>query len=191
MHKNLLNWIRNFFAVEESTDRSTSIVSVEKINMDVDIEDCTEKDFNSLVKKLEDSLFNDCCMVCASKIIQRFFPGIDDMTRRALTKIYGIKGVDPTECSAGGEKPHGWVWIDKHEFNREERIYRIYGENHYFRDEFRYLFGESWMPNIKSVLWGSDKFNTPYGLYLIFKKQIEILQDIINITNNDIEERFN
>ncbi|WP_152901064.1 hypothetical protein [Rothia mucilaginosa] len=191
MFKNLLNRIRNIFVSEEYTDRSTSVVSIEKINVGVDLANRTEKDFNSLVKNLEDSLFNDCCMVCASKIIQRFFPEIDDMTRRALTKIYGIKGVDPTECSAGGKKPHGWVWTYKHEFNREERIYRIYWEDQYFRDEFRYLFGESWMPNIKSVLWGSDDFSTPYGLYLIFKKQIEILQGIIKITNSDIEERFN
>lgn len=191
MRKNLLNWIRNFFAVEESTDRSTSIVSVEKINVDADSDDCAEKDFNSLVKNLEDSLFNDCCMVCASRIIQRFFSKSDEMTRRILTKIYGIKGIDPAECSVDGKNPHGWVWTYKHEFNREERIYRIYWENQYFRDEFRYLFGDSWMPNIKSILWGSDEFNTPYGLYLIFKKQIEILQDIIKITNSDIEERFN
>lgn len=59
MFENLLNRIRSIFASEEYTDRSTNVVS--------------EKDFNSLVKNLEDSLFNDCCMVCASKIIQRFF----------------------------------------------------------------------------------------------------------------------
>jgi len=161
------------------------------LNMGVDSNDYAEKYFNSLVKNLEDILFNDCCMVCASKIIQRFFPEIDDMTQRALTKIYGIKGIDPAECSADGKNPHGWVWSHEPEFNQQERKIIVYWEYQYFKPEFQPLFGEGWTPNLRIELWGSYLFITPYGLYLIFKKQMEILQDIINITDRHIEERFN
>lgn len=191
MFENLLNRIRSIFASEEYTDRSTNVVSIEKINVSIDLTNRTEKDFNSLVKNLEDSIFNDCCMVCASKIIQRFFPEIDDMTRRALTKIYGIKGIDPAECSADGKNPHGWVWAYKPEFNQQEQKITVYWEYQYFKPEFQPLFGGGWTPKIRIELWESYLFITPYGLYLIFKKQMEILQDIIDITNNDIEERFN
>lgn len=190
MCKNLLNRVRNIFAAEEYTERSTNVVSIEKINVGVDLEDCTEKNFNSLVKNLEDSLFNDCCMVCASKIIQRFFPETDDMTRRALTKIYGITGIDPAECSADGKNPHGWVWAYEIEFNQREQRIIVYWEHRYFKDEFRSLFGGWGTPDIKVELWEPYSFHTPYGLYLIFKKQMEILQKIITITNNDIKKRL-
>lgn len=109
MHKNLLNWIRNFFAVEESTDRSTSIVSVEKINVDADSDDCPEKDFNSLVADLDESLFRNCCLVCSSGITSRFFPETDDMVRRKLNKIYGVEGVSPEECIGPNGEQHGWI----------------------------------------------------------------------------------
>lgn len=109
MCKKLLNWVRNFFALEESTDRSTSIVSVEKINVDVDSDDCPEKDFNSLVTDLDKSLFRNCCLLCSSGITSRFFPETDDMVRRKLNKIYGVEGVSPEECIGPNGEQHGWI----------------------------------------------------------------------------------
>lgn len=196
MHKNLLNWIRNFFAVEESTDRSTSIVSVEKINMDVDIEDCTEKDFNSLVKKLEDSLFNDCCMVCASKILPRFFPNINDMTRRMLTKIYSIKGSNPEECIGPLGDFHGWLhgtYLSKSEMNqiikargtqKTPDIYdaKIFG---YHSEQ-----GRIWFP-IKKALWphpDSSLFYTHSEVYISFSRQIRLCQLLEDIKLKKIQD---
>ena len=109
MFETLLNGIRNFFAVEESTNRSTSIGSVEKINVDVDSDDCPEKDFNSLVTDLDESLFRNCCLVCSSGITSRFFPETDDMVRRKLNKIYGLKGISPEECIGPNGEQHGWI----------------------------------------------------------------------------------
>lgn len=198
MCKNLLNWVRNIFIKTKIDEIDTSVQCDKETNTNREFTIYNTKYFDSLVQKLDDELFENCCIECASKILPRFFPNINDMTRRMLTKIYAIKGSEPEECLGPFEIVHGWVigrYVNDSEMNQDIKkeagkkksyIYdRIMTISH---EELGYIH----FP-IKRALWqypDLSVFSVHSEVYSSFSHQIHLCQKLEMIKFLKIQEKL-
>ena len=86
-----------------------------EMNSDKEFVNYLEKCLDSLIEKLDGEFLENCCMECASKIVPRFFPDVNDMTRRMLVKIYAIKGSDPGVYWSAWKSSWMGIWRYKSE----------------------------------------------------------------------------
>ncbi len=189
MRKNLLNPVRNILIKTKVRDMNAGTLGDKEMNSDKEFINYLEKCLDSLTEKLDGELLENCCMECASKIVPRFFPDVNDMTRRMLVKIYAIKGSDPGGCIGPLGNPHGWVYG---EYKSESEMNRIIKErgNQKNPDIFDggMVGSHSDLGNIlfpvKNALWkepDSTLFSIHSAVYCSFLRQIilsQLLQDV-------------
>ena len=198
MCKKLLNWARNIFVKTKADEIDTSIQCDKEMNANREFTIYNKKYFDSLVQKLDNELFENCCMECASKILPRFFPDVNDMTRRMLVKIYAIKGSDPGGCIGPLGDHHGWVYGEYKSESEINKIIKARGIQKipdiydakicgYHSEQ-----GNIWFP-IKNALWrhpDSSLFYTHSEVYISFSRQIRLCQKLEIFNFLKIQEKL-